>query len=226
MCEYLQKQDFCSIETVSGTKKYTDRKVGGIISVLQCNDTLFVTEISRFGRSLMEIMEIFNKLMNKKVRVIITKGGYDFKDDILHKYNFASFHLLYINTYHIILQELGKSVFVWIFVKTSFLQYIQSQVLAFAFGLSAQIERELISARTKEALAKVKSTGKKLGRPRGSKGKSKLTGKEELIEYYLRKKISVLSICKLLEVAPSTFYGFCKVRGIDLGKHKKSHTKI
>lgn len=44
---------------------------------------------------------------------------------------------------------------------------IQSKVLAFAFGLSAEIERNLISQRTKEALARLKSEGKPVGRPKG-----------------------------------------------------------
>ena len=44
---------------------------------------------------------------------------------------------------------------------------IQSKVLAFAFGLSAEIERNLISQRTKEALARLKSEGKPIGRALG-----------------------------------------------------------
>lgn len=48
---------------------------------------------------------------------------------------------------------------------------IQSKVLAFAFGLSAEIERNLISSRTKEALARLRNEGKYIGRPLGSKTK-------------------------------------------------------
>ena len=50
---------------------------------------------------------------------------------------------------------------------------LQSKIVAMAFSMATVIERELISARTKEALRARKATGAKLGRPRGS-GKSKL----------------------------------------------------
>lgn len=50
---------------------------------------------------------------------------------------------------------------------------IQSKIMAMAFAMAAEIERDLISQRTKEALAARKRAGKKLGRPKGS-GKSKL----------------------------------------------------
>lgn len=59
---------------------------------------------------------------------------------------------------------------------------IQSKVLAFAFGLSAEIERSLISERTKAGLARAVKEGKKLGRPKGRKpGRYKLTGKGGII---------------------------------------------
>ena len=48
---------------------------------------------------------------------------------------------------------------------------ISSKVISFAFGLSAEIERQLISQRTKEALALRRSQGISLGRPQGAKSK-------------------------------------------------------
>jgi DNA invertase Pin-like site-specific DNA recombinase len=63
---------------------------------------------------------------------------------------------------------------------------IQSKVLAFAFGLSAEIERNLISQRTKEALARCKSEGKVLGRRPGRAKNIKLSGHEKEIRRMLR----------------------------------------
>ena len=80
---------------------------------------------------------------------------------------------------------------------------IQSKVLAFAFGLSAEIERNLISQRTKEALARKKAEGVTLGRPKGAKTsaeKAKLFKKRTLIEELLKEGVSkrkIASICKV-----------------------------
>jgi len=86
---------------------------------------------------------------------------------------------------------------------------ISSKVLAFAFGLSAEIERNLISQRTKEALARMKSEGIHIGRPRGAKSKIiKLTGKDEQIKKWLKQKISKVRIAKRLGVHRSTLRRF------------------
>lgn len=86
---------------------------------------------------------------------------------------------------------------------------IQSKVLAFAFGLSAEIERNLISQRTKEALARKKAEGVVLGRPKGSKNKKKkLDGKIEMITRMLERGATKALIAKRLKVSRNTLYLF------------------
>ena len=90
---------------------------------------------------------------------------------------------------------------------------INSKVLAFAFGLSAEIERNLISQRTKEALARKKAEGVILGRPKGSKSaKTKLTGQEKQIKELLGKKVSYSAIGRILGVHRLTVSSFVKER--------------
>ena len=94
---------------------------------------------------------------------------------------------------------------------------IQSKVLAFAFGLSAEIERNLISQRTKEALARLKSEGKSLG---GSKGRRNNTlnvvcvSKHEYILKQLSKGVSIPQIAKRIKVARGTLYRYLAYTGI------------
>lgn len=88
---------------------------------------------------------------------------------------------------------------------------INSKVLAFAFGLSAEIERNLISQRTKEALARKKAEGVVLGRPKGSKSaKTKLTGQEKKIKELLDKRVSYSAIGRILGVHRLTVSSFVK----------------
>lgn len=88
---------------------------------------------------------------------------------------------------------------------------INSKVLAFAFGLSAEIERNLISQRTKEALARKRAEGVVLGRPKGSKSKkTKLTGQEKKIQELLDKKVSYSAIGRILGVHRLTVSNFVK----------------
>lgn len=156
-------------ETISSTKKLEVRKFGALLQRMQKGDVLFVSELSRLGRNLMQIMKILHDCMEKDIMVYTIKENY----------------------------ELGNN--------------INSKVLAFAFGLSAEIERNLISQRTKESLARRKAEGQILGRPKGSKSQiRKLSGKEDDIKSLMNKKISYSAIGRILGVHRLTVSSFIK----------------
>ena len=88
---------------------------------------------------------------------------------------------------------------------------IQSKVLAFAFGLSAEIERNLISQRTKEALYRKKAEGVVLGRRKGSKNKTlnkKCINNQEKIDLLLRNGYKIAKIARAIKVARGTLYKY------------------
>lgn len=88
---------------------------------------------------------------------------------------------------------------------------LSSKVLAFAFALSSEIERKLISDRTKEGLKRVRMQGKKLGRPAGSKNKHyKLDNKKDIILKEIHNGTKRKTIAKKLNVHPNTLLLFIK----------------
>lgn len=146
-------------ETISSRKDLQDRVFGSLLDNLKFHDVLIVSEISRMGRNLMQIMSILNLCMERQVKVYAIKEGYELGDNI------------------------------------------NSKVLAFAFGLSAEIERTLISQRIKEALARRKAEGIKLGRPKGSRKQfPKLAPHANYIRVQLAKGASQISIARSLNV--------------------------
>lgn len=84
---------------------------------------------------------------------------------------------------------------------------IQSKVLAFAFSLAAEIERQLISQRTKESLKRIKDEGKHLGRPHGFSYK-KLDTKKDKIKELLHKQVSKAEIARLLNCSWLTLHRY------------------
>ena len=84
-------------------------------------------------------------------------------------------------------------------------------MLAFAFGLAAEIERNLISQRTKEALTRIKASGRKLGRQFGCKNKKHiLDGKEKEISSLIEKGVTKTRIAKIMGVSSKTIYNFMR----------------
>ncbi len=89
---------------------------------------------------------------------------------------------------------------------------IQTKVMITLFGLFAEIERDLISERTKEGLAAARAKGRMPGRPKGSLGTSKLTGYEEEIQMLIGKQVSKASIAKIMGVSRGTLIHFIQTR--------------
>lgn len=150
-------------ETISSRKALQKRKLGGLLDVIESGDILISCEISRLGRSILDVMHILEKCLNKNCQVWTIKENYRLGNDI------------------------------------------QSKVMAFAFGLAAEIERNLISQRTKSSLDNLKSEGKKLGRPLFKpNAKLKLSGNNTKIISLWSKGFSKSSIAKVLGVGRAT----------------------
>ena len=88
-------------------------------------------------------------------------------------------------------------------------QDITSKVIVTIFSLLAELERDLVSERTKIALARAKASGKKLGRPKRP-GKSKLDERKEEIQHFLSKGVNKANIAKILGVSWSALDNFIK----------------
>lgn len=175
--EYADKNQFHIDEwlqiTVSSRKSVKDRLIDQLLEKLDTGDTLVVSELSRLGRSVSQIITIIDTLIKKTVKVIVIKQR------------------MTIN---------GQND-------------IQTKVMITMFSLFAEIERDLISERTKNGIARARTEGKLIGRPRGN-GKSKLDCKRDEIIGLLEKSVSKASIAKMLNVSPQAIQHFVKTRGL------------
>ena len=177
-------EKWVSDDGVSGAKDYKKRKLGTLMSELSDGDTLIASEISRFGRDLLMVMEILRALMDKHIKVYTVKDNFVLSDEI------------------------------------------QCKVIAFAFGLAAEIERNLIRQRTKAALDRLRAEGKRLGRPKnpaGAKTYYALKGKEAECIEMLKSGVEKKVVCESLGVDRATINRFLKITGNEqyIGESKK-----
>lgn len=96
---------------------------------------------------------------------------------------------------------------------------MQSKITATVLGMAAEIEREFISMRTKEALAARKKDGVILGRPKGPAARTKLDDHRPQIQDLLNKGVSKRSIAKIVECSPSTLYDY-------INRHKLKKAEV
>lgn len=116
-----------------------------------------------------------------------------------------------------ILQETAKKEIIVHVAKSNMIMdgSLNSKITATILGLAAEIEREFISARTTEALAKRKAAGLPLGRPKGRANNSKkLDSKKEEIKDLLAKGVHKTSICRMFDCAPTTLYTWMDENGL------------
>ena len=131
-----------------------------------------VSELSRLGRSVGQIIQMIDDLISNHIQFVAIKENIELS---------------------------GK-------------QDIQTKVMVTMFGLFAEIERDLISERTKEGIATARAKGKIIGRPKGSIGKSKLNGRESEIRLLLERAVGITSIAKIMEVSRTALRHFIRTR--------------
>ena len=115
--DFAQKRRFTVEEfiesKISSRKSPTERRIEEMLGRLQMGDRLLVSELSRLGRSLGQVIQIVDTLVHRNIRFIAIKEGIEFDGQ----------------------------------------QELQTKVMIALFGLFAEVERDLISERTKEGLA-------------------------------------------------------------------------
>ena len=94
---------------------------------------------------------------------------------------------------------------------------LPTRVLISLFGLLAEIERGLISDRTRQGLAAARAKGRLLGRPKGSLGKSRLDGKDRFIKEELKYGVAKSAIARKLGVSRTTLVNYIRTRNIEGG---------
>jgi DNA invertase Pin-like site-specific DNA recombinase len=160
-------------EIASGAISWKERKIRELIESLKPGDRLIVPELSRLGRSMLDIMTILQMPKEKNISIYDIKGNWKLDDSL------------------------------------------QSKVVAMCFSIAAEIERDLISRRTREGIAAARLKGNFPGRPKGP-GKSKLDKHKEEIIALLKTGSRQSYISKRYGCTPATLCNWLKKNKIDV----------
>ena len=159
-------------EKVSGAKTWKKREIAKAVESLCAGDWLIVSELSRLGRSTLDILGVLSVLREKGVNVYAVKGNWTLNGSI------------------------------------------EAKVIVTMMALFSEIERDLISARTKEALKARQAAGVKLGRPRGP-GKSKFDQYRPEIEALLKNGSTQRYVAKRYGCSEANLHNWMRKNKID-----------
>jgi DNA invertase Pin-like site-specific DNA recombinase len=160
-------------ETVSGVINWRKRRIFSVIEKLGKNDRIVTPELSRLGRSTLEVLEILKSAKDRGIDV------YSVKERL----------------------ELNGT--------------IQAKIMSTMLALFAELERDFISQRTREALRARKMAGVKLGRPRGP-GRSKLDPNREEIIALIRNGSTKAFIARRYKTTPANLLNWLKKNGVSV----------
>ncbi|MFH1080475.1 MAG: recombinase family protein [Pseudomonadota bacterium] len=163
-------------DKASGKVSWQGRKIKTVIDELGEGDRIIVPELSRIGRSMVDIMSCIAAAKEKKISIYDVKNGFELN---------------------------GK---------------FQGELMAMIFSIAAQIERDLISSRTKEGLRQARLKGKLLGRPKGP-GKSKLDKYRPEIIALLENGSTKTFVAKRYQSTVANLYNWMQKNSVGQGRH-------
>jgi len=163
--EWVEEKD-------SDTRDWRKRKLGETFETLQAGDAIIVSELSRLGRSTLQILEIMEHAKKRDIAVHAVKGGWTLNGTM------------------------------------------ESKIVLNMLAMMAEIERDIISERTKKGLLAAKAKGRQLGRPRGP-GKSKLDQYREEIESLLKNGSTKSFVAKRYGTTTANLHNWLKKNEID-----------
>ena len=166
-------------EKVSGVKDWRKRRLGEVFGTLKKGDAVIVSELSRLGRSTLQILEIMKEAKEKGVAVHAVKGAWSLNGSM------------------------------------------ESKIVLTMLAMIAEIERDLISERTKEGLRARKAEGVKLGRPKGP-GKSKLDQHKEEIIALLNNGSTKIFVANKYETSLPNLNNWLKKHNIEILTFKRT----